>query len=353
MKELPEHYPAPPIAEAIPPTERVLEFLIQERGEEPELLFSLANVLLRKGRTVEALKFYRSALEKSPHTPRLRTNLGVALILLGEREDAEQQFRQALLQEPDLELALLHLGTVLEERKDYDGALKLLDRFLQARSERQPAPKPALLAGRCADALERHEVAKGYFEMAASGGIEEALAWLLAHDVKEGVAAFDRGDPIECARILHRNYERAAGLFTRDQRVQDTVRELSAKAGKDDRLLAARSELRSVPEADRQGPLYRHLVEIFISLGVAAEVFEESGDLEEQAARWKKALDETKNYPYGNYRHAIITAYQGDLRHALDELDLCRSKLPEKKQRVLKLQQMMDALGDLSTALAE
>ena len=62
MARVEEHYSAPPIPEAIPPTERVLTALLAEQGESAALYFSLGNVRLRKADAPGACTAYEQAL---------------------------------------------------------------------------------------------------------------------------------------------------------------------------------------------------------------------------------------------------------------------------------------------------
>lgn len=344
MNNIPEHYAAPPIEEAVPPTERVLLHLIDERGESEELLFSLGNVVLRKGRPEEALKNFKRALELNTHSPRLRTNIGVAYMLLGNVGDAEQHFRQALMQEPNLEIPLLHLGTLLEERGDRDDALKVLEKYLKGRR----VPKAALLAGRCAAALGDEKRAEDFYRVASADGFEEAIGWLLAADAKRARAVYERNDVIECCRILNSAYERAPGLFSRDQRVQDILRELSKLEREKGSVASAANNVRSaVDETAKSKAVYVYCIHGFLEICIVPEVFVDFESLEQAEKRWNRTLQEQRSYPYGNYRRGIVYAFEGKFTDALNEFDICRGKLPEKKQKILKLYQVIDLVTEL------
>jgi tetratricopeptide (TPR) repeat protein len=316
-----EHYPAPPIEEAVPPTERVLLHLLEERGVSSELLFSLGNVLLRKGRVDEALKHYRQALDLDEQQPKLRVNIGVALQSLGRTEEAEQNYREALLQDSTLELALLHAGELLADKGDYEAILKLIERSQRAVSTKRLFELGAISAEKLGDIIK----AKSYYRQAADLGSEISLAWLARYESAQAVTAFDEHGLLATARALHTVYKRAPEIFSREV----SLRELTERV-----------------EAEKAEGAYLQTLIILSALGIVAECFEEEEALNEAEAYWGRAIEARGgSYPYGNYRRGIVYAFQGKWKRAYDELDLCRSKLPEKKQRLLKLGPLMEKIS--------
>jgi len=333
MTQTPEHYPAPPVEEAIPPTERVLLHLIEERGEEADLLFSLGNVVFRKGRAVEALRLYRAALLKDAGSAKLKTNIAIVLESLGELVEAEQFYREALIQDASLELALRNLAQILESRNDFESALKLVERSQHLVS----SARVSELAGRAADGIGETDKARRYFEAAASLGSEYGLKWLAADDTRQALRELDEEHPsslIEVGRKLHAAYERSPDIFVREQRVQELLRLLSEK------------------KLQYSADSYQSVLIVLQQLALLPECFEEREDLKTSESYWAKAIDSQKSYPYGNYRRGIILGMLGEYEKALSELDLCQSKLPEKKQRMLRLVPLTDSIRSIATAFA-
>lgn len=308
-----EHYPAPPIEEAVPPTERVLLHLLEERGVTPDLLFSLGNVVLRKGRIDEALKHYRQSLELNEQQPKLRVNIGVALQSLGRDDEAEQYYRAALIQDPTLELALLHAGEVLSGKGEHDTVLKLIERSYRVVSTKRLTELAALSAERVGD-LQK---AESYYRQAAEFRSELALAWLARHEANQALISFENVGLLNTVRSLHASFERAPEIFAREVSLKELADKLPAIEGDDP---------------------YLKMLTVLAELCLAAECFEEESSLVDAESYWTQAIEERQgSYPYGNYRRGIVYAFQGRWERAVDELDLCRSKLPEKKQRLLKL----------------
>jgi Tfp pilus assembly protein PilF len=93
----------------------------------------LAYDFARQGRLAEAIAFYRQALA-SGHDPRdlyeAHLNLGVALNLQGERDEAIAEFRQALTFNPDSYDAHVDLGGVLMHERHLDDAIKQFRRAI-------------------------------------------------------------------------------------------------------------------------------------------------------------------------------------------------------------------------------
>ena len=80
------------------------------------------DVLLRLNRTLEAKAAFEKALEYNPEYTDAVYNLGSTYMQLGDRENAENNFRRALLLDGNHKLSLLNMAVLLEESK---GVVKL------------------------------------------------------------------------------------------------------------------------------------------------------------------------------------------------------------------------------------
>lgn len=338
MSEAPKHYPAPPIEDAIPPTERVLVHLLEEQGDRAELYAALGTVQLRKGDLNDAKRSLKKALELDGKLSRMRTNLGVVLMELSEKESAVEQFKEALLHDPALEYATFHLATILEQKEDYEGALKLVERYFQnqggGKANRKGVkggevlPELHLLAGKAAQITGFKDQAREYFEMAAKADLDEAKAWLIAADVEKAREILRTDGIVSAVKTLSRAYEYSPTVFTSSRTVGESLSELV-------------KDLPSEQTTDRDP--YLLLLNELLELGIAAEVFSEKDNLSSEEERWEGSVS-GKNYPYGNYRLGIVYALQGKFMEALDELDVCKGKLPPKKQQLLKLDKVVERI---------
>src|SRR3990170_609109 len=95
-------------------------------GDEPDILYEIASVHVKKGRLPEA----RAALEKAlagdeSHT-RSRYLLAGILAASGDREKALAQYDRVLKEDPENEEAYLHLATLRAERGEFSRAEEVL-----------------------------------------------------------------------------------------------------------------------------------------------------------------------------------------------------------------------------------
>jgi len=77
--------------------------------EQGAARFNEANAAYLQGRYAEASRLYALAALSLPHVARIRTNLGASLLAEGKREEAIQQFEEALRLDPNDEMARQNL----------------------------------------------------------------------------------------------------------------------------------------------------------------------------------------------------------------------------------------------------
>jgi len=103
-----------------------------ERPPRPQRLDYLSEALSleRQGDYDAALTSYRLALRDSPNDPRILQNMAIAFSRTGRTEDAIRCYRRALDLDPLLGGANYGLAFLLLKRGDPDGAARHLDAFL-------------------------------------------------------------------------------------------------------------------------------------------------------------------------------------------------------------------------------
>lgn len=91
-----------------------------------------ANQLLNAGKAFDAVPFFALAVKIRPEYPRFRTNYGVALTRCHQYERAEEQYRIAMQQDPNLFEAAFNAGVnyqslnkIQEAKENYEMALRL------------------------------------------------------------------------------------------------------------------------------------------------------------------------------------------------------------------------------------
>jgi hypothetical protein len=112
--------PAPRPAHANPKIEELRRKL--EKEPTPRAYGALSEELRKAGEFVEAIRFSREGVEKSPAYPTLRVTLGRALLEHGDLEAARQELQTVLQAVPDNILAERYLGETLEGLGDKSGA---------------------------------------------------------------------------------------------------------------------------------------------------------------------------------------------------------------------------------------
>ncbi len=110
----------------LPAAERELRQAVEIAPDDPELLALLGVVLGMQGRVKESDQYLEKALRLDPSDSATRRNLAWNQFDLGELESAKANLERVLKEKPDDATAILLLGMVEEELKQFPAALKLL-----------------------------------------------------------------------------------------------------------------------------------------------------------------------------------------------------------------------------------
>jgi tetratricopeptide (TPR) repeat protein len=109
-----------------------LEKMLAARPNDVDVLIQLGNDHFDLGNYEKAREYYQKALEINPHNADVLTDMGVCLRKLGKPQESVEAFRKAVEVNPGHSLALFNMGIVLrDDLKDYDGALKAWETFLE------------------------------------------------------------------------------------------------------------------------------------------------------------------------------------------------------------------------------
>ena len=108
--------------------------LVRTRGtprpDRPVVPFNLGNVLDELGRTREAEIAYRQAIAREPDMADAWFNLGVLQDAMGREADALASYARAIKSEPAYPDALHNASLLHMRRREFDAALRLLERLL-------------------------------------------------------------------------------------------------------------------------------------------------------------------------------------------------------------------------------
>lgn len=107
--------------------ERQYRERIAENAEDVSALVNLGNVLFDQARYLEAVVYYQDALEITPGDAAVRTDMGIALLRLGHKEQAIKAFGQAATDEPTNPFAHYNLGVALADNGELPRAVAELE----------------------------------------------------------------------------------------------------------------------------------------------------------------------------------------------------------------------------------
>ncbi len=100
--------------------------LAQDETDEAVKIFNQAQEAHEKGDLQSALKFYDEAIKLLPEFPEAEYQRGNALLSSGKTEEAEKAFRRALELREDWTLPMTNLGGLLVQKNNFPEAEKLL-----------------------------------------------------------------------------------------------------------------------------------------------------------------------------------------------------------------------------------
>lgn len=101
---------------------------LQKAPENPDVLFSLANLYAEQGRQWEAEEVYRQLLERDPTHSHARHNYGTLLQSLGRFHEAITQYYAALEQHPEYPETWRDLGQLMLALGEANAGIEILER---------------------------------------------------------------------------------------------------------------------------------------------------------------------------------------------------------------------------------
>jgi tetratricopeptide (TPR) repeat protein len=144
--------------------------------------YYLANELLRKGQTEEAINHFQSALRIRPDYAMAHNNLGNAFFREGRTDEAISQFQAALELKPDFAEAHYNLGVAFSQSGKTDGAIAQYQKALQLKPDyahaRDNLGKTLFIKGRVGEAIAQYQEALRF--KPDDPAMENNLAWFLA-----------------------------------------------------------------------------------------------------------------------------------------------------------------------------
>lgn len=110
--------------------EILLREVLEQRPEDPDVLMALGVSTLLRGDADGAVPLLARSLRRRHHNAAGFSNLCAALRTLGRLDQAAVAGREAVLIDPDLDLAQHNLASVLLDQGDHEGALQPLRRYI-------------------------------------------------------------------------------------------------------------------------------------------------------------------------------------------------------------------------------
>ena len=105
--------------------------LAQDEAEDAVKYFNQAQEAHEKGDLKTALNFYDAAIKLFPEFPEAEYQRGNALLSLGKTDEAEKAFRRALELREDWTLPMTNLGTLLVQKNNFAEGEKFLTKAIQ------------------------------------------------------------------------------------------------------------------------------------------------------------------------------------------------------------------------------
>lgn len=341
--------PAPAVEGAKAMSEAELRKVLSEKGEDPSVLFALANFLTRGERAKEAVPLYKLAIKKSSESrPELRCNLGAALFEVDRLDEALVELKRAVLERAGFALAHYYLAAVNIKKQNYTSALELIEPYTE-----HPELKGGgmLLAAQIYELLGRKDDAQDGFEkvLLLEPNHEFALSRFSMLGAQKGASLFAEGN-IEAAFSLWASvYDRVGEVFSAgfgSGRVLDkTIEDFQSKGGMEEAFSVFDRSLKSGAEG---AELYYPLcIRRYFTLGRIHELYENVESLEERCLIWKKRATSESSYPYARYRLGVLYGYLGKIDDALSELHFALDHIPASKKRPLKIEQIITFIREL------
>jgi tetratricopeptide (TPR) repeat protein len=111
--------------------ERLLKQALALDPTEPRALLFYAHLLISRGDATQGLSLMEQAVNLDPTDKIIQASWGWVTMFAGDLDRANQRSKEARLRFPEFPKAHFMRGLVLEELKDYDGALEAMTRALE------------------------------------------------------------------------------------------------------------------------------------------------------------------------------------------------------------------------------
>jgi len=305
----------------------------EKRALTPDVLEAYARALAATGNSAAALVRLNLAVAQEPRNAAWRNELGTLYAMGGDWERAEPEFREAVRLDPQLALAHLHLGSVLQAEHKPGAAQE----WGEAVGLAPKNPQIALIAGR---------------GLAEAGADDLALPVLeRAHELAPGSteAAY------ELALVLQRASRMEASIP-----LLKTVVAAEPKNG--DALINLGLALTQTQHAKDAVPLLQRAVALKPEDGTAhqnlAAAYVQLNQLDDAVVELKAALKISPDAPQLHYNLGLAYKMQDDAAAAIPELETAQKLNPQawEPAYVLGLEYMQvarydEAAPQLETAL--
>ena len=160
--------------------ERCANFALALAPDHPQPLALLGNVLRRQGRTTDAVKFLRDAVDQHPHEFELRKEFAGALADQAQLDSAIDQYRKALALRADARM-WFELGTVCDRNSQGEDALHAAQQSIRLAPQHMPS---RFLLARVLTSSGRIEEAAREYRSLTRRPAQAAKAWFGLLDLK-------------------------------------------------------------------------------------------------------------------------------------------------------------------------
>jgi len=335
---------------------------LRSAGEDPDLLYEIANVEVKKGQLAEARKSLTRALAADPGHTRSRYLLAGILSASGERDKALGEYERVIREDPGNEEAYIHLSTLLAEQGEFARAEATLGDLIA----RDPDSYLGYYyRGRIEASQRKYDAALADFDKAVSiaPGFDAALmdSGTVLEILDRSAEAEERyrealraspNNPLvreRLGRVLVREkkIDQAVGQYEELKKFSPTSTDVRSKLGllylEQDRFDDAIDEFAFVLGAEPRNYQVRYF------LGTA---YLEKGAIPEAIDAFRQIPPEAPMYREAELQRAMLLARQDKPGAAIDVARKLRERYPEDVDLMIFLGGLLEEAKQYHDALA-
>lgn len=331
--------PAPHIPEAVPHSIVMLLNLLDEREEDIDLLFAIANLYFYQNDLLNSVKFYKKILKLDRDRVEVLSNLAVVLYVLGKKNEAKKFFKNSLEVDSGYEHSLYYFSHLKISLFEFSEAKKLLIKLVENNFEHV---KGLSLLAYIFDHEKEYKLARKHYEKIFL--INPEMLWvnhkLCMIDFQKGKEAFLTEDYSLAFSIWSEANKNYKSSFVSNREIAKQFAELQNdfnKNKKDEKLIELYRETKFSDPNISANFFHEIFSAFFFSIGLFPEFYLSQDEIYLDRQRWEESLQKRGDHPYAYFKIAIGMAFEGKLEEAFSKFRYCEDTLLPKKLESLEI----------------